>query len=39
MHRTTSESEVLISGIADAVALNGRGGIEAVIDWKSDAKP
>ena len=38
-HRTTAEGEVLVSGIADAVAPDGQGGIEAVIDWKSDVNP
>jgi ATP-dependent exoDNAse (exonuclease V) beta subunit len=37
--RTTAEGEVLVSGIADALALDGQGGIEAVIDWKSDVNP
>ena len=32
-------SEVLVSGIADAVALSVDGQIEAVIDWKSDHQP
>jgi ATP-dependent exoDNAse (exonuclease V) beta subunit len=38
-HRTTAEGEVLVSGIADAVAPDGQGGIEAVVDWKSDVNP
>jgi exodeoxyribonuclease-5 len=38
-HRTTAEGEVLVSGIADAVAPDRQGGIEAVIDWKSDVNP
>ncbi len=35
-HRTTTEGEVLVSGIADAVVPDGQGGVDAVIDWKSD---
>jgi hypothetical protein len=38
-HRTTADGEVLVSGVADAIALDSDGGIEAVIDWKSDVKP
>jgi hypothetical protein len=38
-HGTTAEGELLVSGIADAVVLDGQGGIEAVIDWKSDVNP
>jgi hypothetical protein len=38
-HRTTADGEVLVSGIADAVAPDRPGGIEAVIDWKSDVNP
>ena len=30
------EKEVLVAGIADAVAVDCNGAIEAVIDWKSD---
>jgi hypothetical protein len=37
--RITTGGELLISGIADAVAGDGRGGIEAVVDWKSDVNP
>jgi hypothetical protein len=29
----------LISGIADAIAPDDQGGIDAVIDWKSDVNP
>jgi len=32
-------SEVLVSGVADAIALGVVGQIEAVIDWKSDLQP
>jgi ATP-dependent exoDNAse (exonuclease V) beta subunit len=35
-HQDAEESEILISGIADAVALDDVGGAEAVVDWKSD---
>ena len=37
--RITTGGELLISGIADAVAGDGQGGIEAVVDWKSDVNP
>jgi exodeoxyribonuclease-5 len=33
------ESEILTSGIADAVATDDMGGIDAVVDWKSDVDP
>jgi hypothetical protein len=36
---TTPVGEILISGIADAVAHDGHGGIEAIVDWKSDVDP
>jgi ATP-dependent exoDNAse (exonuclease V) beta subunit len=35
-HQDAGDSEILISGIADAVALDEAGGTEAVVDWKSD---
>ena len=35
-HQDAGDSEILISGIADAVALDDVGGTEAVVDWKSD---
>jgi exodeoxyribonuclease-5 len=38
-HRTNAEGEVLISGIADAIAPDGEGGVDVVIDWKSDVNP
>lgn len=38
-YRTNAEGEVLISGIADAIAPDDEGGIDAVIDWKSDVSP
>ena len=38
-HRTSSEGEVFVSGIADAIAPDDQGGIDAVIDWKSDVSP
>jgi exodeoxyribonuclease-5 len=31
--------EILVSGIADAVALDAEGGIETIVDWKSDVAP
>ena len=36
---TTPVGEILISGIADAVAPDEQGGIEAIVDWKSDVDP
>ena len=35
-HLTDTDGDVLVSGIADAVAGSDSGQIEAVIDWKSD---
>ena len=35
-HLTGTEGDVLVSGIADAVAADGDGQIEVVVDWKSD---
>ena len=32
-------SEVAVSGISDAVTLGSGGGIEVVVDWKSDVNP
>jgi hypothetical protein len=37
--RTHIDGEMLISGIADAVAADDQRGIDAVIDWKSDVSP
>jgi exodeoxyribonuclease-5 len=37
--RINADSEVLVSGIADAIAPDDQGGIDAVIDWKSDVNP
>ena len=37
--KTTPAAEILVSGIADAVAPDAGGGIEVVIDWKSDVDP
>ena len=37
--RINADGEVLVSGIADAIAPDGQGGIDAVIDWKSDVNP
>jgi hypothetical protein len=31
-----TKGEVLVSGIADAVAVNSAGKIEVIVDWKSD---
>ena len=33
-----AQTETLFSGIADAVARDGNGRIEAIIDWKSDVE-
>ena len=38
-HRINADGEVPVSGIADAIAPDGQGGIDAVIDWKSDVNP
>ena len=32
-------SENLVSGVADAVAIDGNGALDTVIDWKSDVAP
>jgi exodeoxyribonuclease-5 len=37
--KTTPVGEILISGIADAVAPDTEGGVDAVVDWKSDVDP
>jgi len=31
--------ETLVSGVADAIALDARGAVEAIVDWKSDINP
>jgi hypothetical protein len=36
-HRTGME-EILVSGIADALAWDENGKVEAIIDWKSDVE-
>ena len=36
---TKQQTEIAISGIADAVALDKDGGIDVVLDWKSDINP
>ena len=36
---STPLGEILISGIADAIAPDSDGGIEAIVDWKSDVDP
>jgi ATP-dependent exoDNAse (exonuclease V) beta subunit len=38
-YENTAAGEILVSGVADAVALDERGNIETVIDWKSDVAP
>ena len=35
-HQDAGDSEILISGVADAVAADDTGRTEAVVDWKSD---
>lgn len=35
-HQTDTDGDILVSGIADAVAADGHGKIEVVVDWKSD---
>ena len=35
-HLTGSDGDILVSGIADAVAIDDDGRIEVVVDWKSD---
>ncbi len=32
------DSEIIVSGIADAVAYDDKGRIEAIVDWKSDVE-
>jgi ATP-dependent exoDNAse (exonuclease V) beta subunit len=36
---STADGETLVSGLADAVALDEQGAIDVVIDWKSDVAP
>ncbi len=33
-----ADSEIIVSGIADAIAYEDEGRIEAIIDWKSDVE-
>lgn len=35
-HLTATDGDILVSGIADAIAIDGDGQIEVVVDWKSD---
>ena len=35
----TAAGEILVAGVADAVALDAQGGIETIVDWKSDVAP
>jgi PD-(D/E)XK nuclease superfamily len=37
--KTSPVGEILISGVADAVAPDGQDGIDVVVDWKSDVDP
>ena len=34
--RSNDDGEIIVSGIADAVAYGAEGRIEFIIDWKSD---
>jgi exodeoxyribonuclease-5 len=34
----TDDGEVIVSGIADAVAYDAEGRIETIVDWKSDVE-
>jgi ATP-dependent exoDNAse (exonuclease V) beta subunit len=36
---TSNGEEILLSGQADAIAFDDAGGIDAVVDWKSDVAP
>jgi ATP-dependent exoDNAse (exonuclease V) beta subunit len=38
-HESTAAGEILVAGVADAVALDAQGGIETIVDWKSDVAP
>ena len=32
------ESEIIVSGVADAIAYDAEGRIETIVDWKSDVE-
>jgi ATP-dependent exoDNAse (exonuclease V) beta subunit len=38
-HESTAAGEILVAGVADAVALDAQGAIETIVDWKSDVAP
>jgi exodeoxyribonuclease-5 len=38
-HENTALFEILVAGVADAVAVDAQGAIEAIVDWKSDVAP
>jgi exodeoxyribonuclease-5 len=38
-HEQNGDSEILVSGVSDAVAVDDSGRIEVVVDWKSDVEP
>jgi ATP-dependent exoDNAse (exonuclease V) beta subunit len=38
-HESAAAGEILVAGVADAVALDAQGGIETIVDWKSDVAP
>ena len=38
-HERTAVGEILVAGVADAVALDAQGTIETIVDWKSDVAP
>jgi hypothetical protein len=36
--RLNDDREIIVSGVADAIAYDAEGHIDAVIDWKSDVE-
>jgi ATP-dependent exoDNAse (exonuclease V) beta subunit len=38
-HESAAVGEILVAGVADAVALHAQGAIETIVDWKSDVAP
>ena len=36
--QVNGDSEIIVSGIADAVAYDREGGIDTIVDWKSDVE-
>ena len=37
--KSTGQSSIYLSGVADALALDSTNSVEVVIDWKSDIEP